>query len=302
MRPKSAKARDCESAIAEQLSTSRLGRPVTFFPAIDSTNNYALKVSGGEESHGRLLVADRQSAGRGRRGRHWLSRPGADLLFSLILYPPAPQEKWPLLTLLFAAAVCETLEERLGLKAKIRWPNDVLVGGKKVCGILTEVAAFEQAAAFEQEGAFEQEVGPDRLIGSNQRLVLGVGLNVNSASTAWPAELQATATTLKEERRGRSLRRWPLLNALLLRFERLYEAFCNGDTSTTDHACRRWMSVLGRLVEVRLADRTLRGAALELEERGGLVVREDSGATTVLHCGDVVEIRPKEQAEVIRNE
>lgn len=270
-RPNSSRAgaRARERAIASCLSARALVRDISYFSTIDSTNKFALALAGGDELHGRLIVADRQTAGRGRFGREWHNQSGKDLLFSLILCPPPPQAFWPLLTLALGVSICQALSERFGLSAELRWPNDVLIGERKVGGILTEVSALT----------------PDRL-------VIGAGLNVNGSAAALPDELRESATTLKAEL-GRSLRRGPLLEAILANFEQQYDVFCRHDTERLAESCRRWQGTLGKVVQVELGEQSFAGVAVELTESGGLVVRRESGQTQTLHSGDVIEIKPK---------
>ncbi len=158
--------------LSERLADCSIGRPIFCFDAIGSTNTFLRELDGEKARHGALAVAEHQHGGRGRLDRRWCDRPGRSVLFSLLLDAPRPPGRWPLLTLGASTAVCRVLEA-LRLSPRIRWPNDVLVDGGKICGILSE----------------RSETRP--------MLVLGVGLNVHQADADFPVRLRGAATSVR---------------------------------------------------------------------------------------------------------
>ncbi|MBC7185695.1 MAG: biotin--[acetyl-CoA-carboxylase] ligase, partial [Calditrichaeota bacterium] len=167
-----------KARLATLLKTKHLGRTAQFFASVTSTNEVARELAHQGAPHGCLVLASAQTAGRGRAGRTWYSAPGAGLWFSLVLRPKLAPQRCGLISLAAALAVAEAIAKVTGVKAQLKWPNDVLVAGKKLCGILAET-----------------ELIGDRL----KFAVLGVGLNTNRAQAQrMPREIQATATWLSE--------------------------------------------------------------------------------------------------------
>lgn len=167
------------------------------YDSIDSTNARAKELGGKGASHGTLVVADSQSAGRGRLGREWISPKGVNIYMSLLLRPRVEVNKVSMLTLVMAVAVAKAMES---VAPQIKWPNDILVGGKKVCGILTEMQ-------LEQDGQYF--------------VVIGVGINVKTQD--FPEEIKEKATSLEEA--GLNISREELLGKVLAYFEEAYEVF-----------------------------------------------------------------------------
>ncbi len=243
------------------LATRRLRGPVHHFDAIASTNDLAKELGGRGAPEGTLVVAEAQQAGRGRLGRQWESPPSVGLYVSLLLRPSLPPTEMPQITLTTAVAAVRALKRAAGLTPGIKWPNDLLVDGKKVGGILTEM-----------------ETESDQI----RYLVLGWGLNVNNSG--FPPELTPIATSLFLAT-GRAFSRVTILQAWLEEFEGLYERFLTRDfpgilTEWKEHAV-----TLGREVRVRQGAREIYGravnvdvdGALLLEQRGGELVRVTSG-------------------------
>jgi len=160
------------------LNTHDVGREVHWFEEIASTNDRAKELADDDAEHGEVVVAETQTAGRGRRGRAWASPARRNLYFSVVLRPDLPPVRAPELTLVASLAICDALRQA-GVDAGIKWPNDLLASGKKIAGILTELAAE-----------------PDRV----DWVVLGVGVNVNSRREDFPDELRDTATSILLER------------------------------------------------------------------------------------------------------
>jgi len=244
-------------AIAGVLPSELIRWDVHYIPTVDSTQKYAAEIFPKRGRGGVFFGTNFQSAGRGREGRAWIAPRGKALLFSLVLIPRRPGDHHHFLTIVTALAVCEALRSHLALKPGMKWPNDVLVNGKKVCGILTEMVR-----------SHDGEPG----------LVAGVGLNVNQGRSSFPGDLSGVATSLSLET-GERIPRLPLLGSLMKSFEDQYFLFQKGQS---DEIIRRWKgysSILGRYVSIRKGKREIRGTVVDLEDTGAIVLRLDSGRT-----------------------
>lgn len=251
------------------LATSDLGQTLHYYEEIDSTNDRAKELAEEGAAHGEVVVAELQRAGRGRRGRKWSSPAGRNLYLSAILRPELAPTRAPELTLVAALAVCDALRQA-GVDAGIKWPNDVLVGGKKIAGILTELSAE-----------------PDHV----HWVVLGIGVNLNARREDFPAELQGEATSVLIER-GQPAPRALFAAALLQTLEQWLEVHQEQGFDAIREAWRSRSVTLGREVRVRMGDRDVDGVAEDLDESGALLVRTAAGLTRVM-TGDVVLLRPR---------
>jgi BirA family biotin operon repressor/biotin-[acetyl-CoA-carboxylase] ligase len=251
------------------LTTNELGRRLHVYDELPSTNDEALRLANEGAAHGEVVIAERQTAGRGRRGRAWLGTPKKSLAVSIILRPQLPPHRAPELTLVAAVAVCEAARE-LGVRdAAIKWPNDVEVGDKKLAGLLLELRAES-----------------DRV----QHVVLGVGVNINQDPDDFPEELRDTATSMHIENAA-PISRGLFCARLLGRLEDwlgLHEAL--GLQPVLDR-WRELSSTLGQFVKVELGDATLEGDALDLDETGALLLKTDNGAVHRVVAGDVEHLR-----------
>lgn len=259
-----------EDVVRAALTTLRFGRPYIYLASTDSTNN-RLKELAADPFYpaGTVLLADFQSAGRGRLDRRWEAPPGTSLLFSVLLRPlwPARQGTW--LTMLAGLAVAETIESATGATTRLKWPNDVVINQdgewRKVCGLLLDVTLD---AGSRVESA-----------------IVGIGLNVNVPAIGLP-QTTTPATSLLIAG-GRTVERRPLLISLLERMERHYNAALDGHNPTRLWAER--LITLGRPVEVTAAGATepLRGMAEGTDEWGQLLVRDTAGRLHTITAGDV---------------
>jgi BirA family biotin operon repressor/biotin-[acetyl-CoA-carboxylase] ligase len=256
-----------ESEIIAGTPTRFLGKHVRLFDTIDSTNTAAKRFAQEGAPEGTIVVAEEQSAGRGRLGRSWESAKGVNLTFSVILRPRVAPSELGLLPLLAGVAVCETIRETCRLDAACKWPNDVLVGGKKVCGILSESLL---------QG---DDVGA---------VIVGIGLNVNQA--AFAPELAATATSLLLAR-GAACDRTGILCALLAGMEPLYDLFTGGRRG---EIVARWSAaapMIGRRVRVAGPGAVREGIAQGIAPDGALLITTGDGLLAV-HAGDVTLREP----------
>ncbi len=258
------------SGLASRLQTEWVGRPVRFYEELGSTNIQAKAEAENGAASGTLIVTDHQTAGRGRRGRSWSSPAGANIYFTLILRPEFGPDRASMLTLLMALAVADGIEktlaadEREGEPVKIKWPNDIVVNGKKICGILTEMS-----------------VERDYI----QHVVIGVGINVKRQE--FPPEIASTATCL-EEACGVRLSRCTLIADILESFERDYEEFCRqGDLSTLRERYDALLVNRDREVCVLDAAGEYRGTARGINNAGELLVETADGEIREIYAGEV---------------
>lgn len=237
---------------------------VRFLPSTDSTNRVAMEWAKDGAPERSLVVADHQTAGRGRMGRSWFSRPGSSLLFSLVLRPSVVVEDLTIINLAVASALCGALIE-VGAEPRVKWPNDVLVGGRKVAGILAE-----------------SEVALGRAVS----VIVGVGVNVNIDEKEFPSEITKTATSVSSEI-GREVDRLELLRIFLQSFSLIYEAIPGGRPERILDVYRPLCDTIGRKVRVEMNDRTIEATATGLDPTGGLIL--DNGE--VVRAGEVVHLR-----------
>lgn len=265
---------DLSRELIESSVRGRFGRPFRFFESTDSTNERALEWLAEGAPEGALVAADQQTSGRGRRDRRWLADPGEGLLFSLVLRPTS-RPALELLTTSLGVAVAEVVETLFALDARIKWPNDVTVGSKKIAGILVETRSGGDAAGG---------------------CVAGIGINVRTDVNRLPAEVASRATSILAALGPRaahtSMERHLLLGAFLARFEEVYDALDDegGRTDVVSRAALR-SEVLGRSVLVRLADGgRVEGPATGLGASGELHVQTGSGEVS-LRAGEVERLR-----------
>jgi BirA family biotin operon repressor/biotin-[acetyl-CoA-carboxylase] ligase len=252
------------------LATRDLGRTLHHHETLGSTNTEAFALAQAGALHGEVVVAEQQTQGRGRRGRSWSSPAGLNLSFSVIVRPEVPPMRAAEVTLLAAVAVAETLREA-GAEAAIKWPNDVQIGGKKVAGILTELSADVERVHF---------------------LVLGVGVNLNSARADFPPELAEVATSLMEAR-GQRVPRALFTAALFTKLEEWLDRWADEGFGPVREAWKRRSSTLGHQVLVRSEGAELSGLAEDIDETGALVLLRDGRRERVL-AGDVEQLRDTE--------
>lgn len=247
------------------LGSRHLGGRVLHFSVLDTTMEVARREAQSGAAEGLLVLAEEQRAGRGRYHRRWEAPFGSSLLASLLLRPTfLPPERAFLLTALAALAVAEAVEEVSGLPCTLKWPNDVLLQGRKVCGILVEL----EGTARRLEWA-----------------VVGWGLNVNVDFRA--SELAGRAISLAEAA-GRPFPRLPLLAACLGRMEAHYQALRAGQGEAVWSAWRGRLSMLGRPVEVASPEGMFSGLALDVAPDGALLVRRADGRLERVRAGDVM--------------
>jgi BirA family biotin operon repressor/biotin-[acetyl-CoA-carboxylase] ligase len=245
------------------LGTRKFGCDVHHYDSLGSTMDEAFRLGLADAPEGAVVVAESQTKGRGRMGRHWSSPKGKGIYFSLILRPKLPPSQAAMLTLAAAVAVSESVEKIFpDVKARIKWPNDLLVGGKKLCGILTELRAETDRVQF---------------------IVVGVGLNVNTKQT----QLLPEATSLRVET-GSKCSRLVLFQEILRDLEQRYTSFLKEGSSSVVADWKARSATLG--CKVRFVDRGENrvGVAEDLADDGGLLIRMPDGKIIKRVAGDIM--------------
>lgn len=239
--------------------TAWIGQRLECFDVIGSTNTTAMQMAEEGAPHGTLVVADRQDSGKGRRGRSWVMPAGIAIAMSIVLKPEELQPaNAPMLTLVSALAVVRAIEEQIGLKAAIKWPNDIVVDGKKVCGILTEMSTQ---------------------IDYINHIVVGIGINVHNEQ--FPEELSDRATSLFLAS-GRHYSRAALVEAVCENFEHYYEIFMRTqDLSGLQAEYDSYMVNKDRQVRILDPQSEYEGNARGITERGELLVETPEGVRKV---------------------
>jgi len=249
----------------------RLGKTrfttVRIHEELPSTNTALVEDARAGAPEGLVVVADHQTAGRGRLGRTWSAEPGTALLVSVLLRPPLPVDEIPVVLMAAGLAACDGVEAAAGFRPKLKWPNDLVVDDHKLAGLLTEATG-----------------------GADPGVVLGLGINVSAG--AYPAELSREATSC-EETAGKPVNRAEVLVAFLTALESRYSTVLSpGGRASTLDAYRTDSATLGRRVRVELTSGPpLEGQANRLADDGQLVVTDDAGEDHLVNVGDVKHLR-----------
>ncbi|MGC4114432.1 MAG: biotin--[acetyl-CoA-carboxylase] ligase [Myxococcales bacterium] len=258
-----------ENELEPLLQTRDLGRSLRYFDETGSTSQVAWGLGEEGAPHGTVVVADQQTQGRGRNGRSWISPPGTNLYLSLLLRPDVPPAHAPELTLVAAVAVCEALRDAGCERARIKWPNDVEIGGRKACGILTEMSADAHGVDF---------------------VVVGIGVDVNMQAEELPAEIKDIATSVRMAL-GKPYPRARLLARLLERFESWLDRYEDEGFAVIRARWTSLSSTVGARVRVQRDGQWVEGRADSIDEAGHLIVRTESGALEKVVAGDVEHLR-----------
>lgn len=258
-----------QSEIASRLQTKWAGKKLYYVDSTGSTNTDAKRFAEEGDPHGTTVVADMQTAGKGRRGRKWQSPSGINNYFTILLKPDFAPDKASMLTLVMALSVAEAIEEVTELKAEIKWPNDIVVNKKKVVGMLTEMSTTPEMDEI-------------------QYVVVGVGVNVNMGSIEeFPDEIRETATSLRIES-GKQINRAVLVEHILERFEQNYEKF--EQTLDLSGLLDAYQSHLVNVdAQVRVLDPAgeYTGISHGINTTGELIVEKEDGSIVNVYAGEV---------------
>jgi BirA family transcriptional regulator, biotin operon repressor / biotin---[acetyl-CoA-carboxylase] ligase len=248
--------------LSHGLNTSVVGSKFFVFDTIDSTNACARTLGDAGTSEGAVVVSEFQTNGRGRLGRSWIANPGENILFSVLLRPRISIAHAGLLTLFASVAIARAVERHIGKPIECKWPNDLLLNGRKLCGILLENLFQQSEVSY---------------------AIIGAGINVNQR--AFPNEIAPRGTSLAIET-GRSFDRVELLQAVLVELDTLYPPVRQSDF---DFIVAEWIgrcTMFGKPVTVQEQDHTVSGIARRLNHDAGLVIETGTGLKTV-YAGDV---------------
>ncbi len=254
--------------IREGLKTKILGSEIHSFYTVQSTNQVAYRLAEAGAKEGTIVIAEEQSAGKGRLSRHWHSPAGMGIWLSLILRPKIPLENVPALSLCACLACVRTASHMTGKVALIKWPNDSYLNGKKFSGVLTELSAELDRVDF---------------------VILGIGINLNQTARDFPRQLKGKATSLKIEVK-RKISRVEFLWRFLLEFEEIYQKYQSSGLRAFKSEIMKNFFLLGRKVTIEVGDKKISGTALDLNSQGALVLNTAEGMR-VITAGDVTLIR-----------
>ncbi len=238
---------------------------IIHFTETDSTNSRAKELAARGAHEGTIVLAERQTGGRGRRGRSWFSPDGAGLYVSLVLRPEVVPAEAPKMTLMTAVAVCDVLISYLPLPPRVKWPNDIFADGRKIAGILTEISTEPDAVDY---------------------VVVGLGLNVNVPARQFPKEIRERATSILVET-GKTHSRTAIFRSFLENFERHYTLFREGRFPPVLDRWKAYAGATGQYVRIDQVGRVLTGEIQDIDQDGSLLLRDEKGNLHRIVSGDL---------------
>jgi BirA family biotin operon repressor/biotin-[acetyl-CoA-carboxylase] ligase len=242
-----------------------IGRDIQVFEETNSTNDVVEKLARDGVKEGAVVFAEAQSKGRGRLGRRWISPPRKGLWFSVLLRPNLQPQAATKLTVAAATALCRAIRGQTSLQPSIKWPNDILLGGAKVAGVLTEMGAE---------------------LDHVKHITLGIGIDVNLGASEFPAELRKIATSLRLQT-GHPVNRVDLAAAILRELDRDYLRVTSGNFEALANEWEQQCGTLGRRVTIQVGPRRITGLAESLDDVGALLLRTEHGHLERIIGGDV---------------
>jgi len=246
-----------------------IGKDIFFCETVDSTNTVAAMLAEKGEEEGTVVIADSQSKGRGRLGKSWASPPGVNVYMSIVLRPEMETRNATLITIMASVACAKALRRVTGLDITIKWPNDLMVSGKKLGGILTETRLAHKKIEY---------------------VITGIGINVNIDSDVLPNVIRESATSIKTET-GKFFSREEIMKEVLNEINDSYNILKEKRYSELILQWRELTSTLGRTVKIILGKETLEGFAEAINDKGMLIVRLPSGTSRTVHYGGVTLLR-----------
>ncbi|MCP4685638.1 MAG: biotin--[acetyl-CoA-carboxylase] ligase [bacterium] len=254
--------------ISHKLATRWLGRNLFCYQAVKSTNDIAAEMSEQGAVEGTVITAEQQTRGRGRLGRHWHSPTGTGIYLSVLFRPNLRPDNAPGISIATAVALADTLEEYLPNDVRIKWPNDILIRGRKMAGILTELSA---------EGSRINHV------------IVGIGININQRAGGFPDEIKTIATSLRREVK-RKVNRVELLQKFLKNLEKQYERYLIHRLEKSRAKLRRYSSLLGREITIRAGKSLTTGIARDIDADGCLILETAEGEVPII-AGEVTIVK-----------
>lgn len=247
------------------LRTSFIGRNIHYEDSVGTTQKIAHRLAYEDVPEGTVVIAEEQISGRGRMNRKWHSPKYTGIWMSLILRPNIPLTKAPQLTLLTAVSVVQAIEDLAGLTPEIKWPNDILLNGKKIAGILTELQAES-----------------DRI----HSIIIGMGINVNQKLTDLPLDLQKTASSLLIEK-GEEISRASLIKSIFSQFEKLYSLYLDKGFLPIKLLWESYAISIGKQIKARTLLGTIEGKALGITDDGVLLIKDKDGVIHQIYSADI---------------
>ncbi|MBO0958177.1 biotin--[acetyl-CoA-carboxylase] ligase [Neobacillus sp. MM2021_6] len=247
------------------LQTSLIGRNIYYEESVESTQIIAGRLSNENVPEGTIIIAEEQLSGKGRMNRTWHSPKYTGIWMSLILRPNIQLTKAPQLTLLTAVAIVHAIEEETGLQPEIKWPNDILLAGKKVTGILTELHAEA-----------------DRI----HSIIIGIGINVNQKMEDFPSELQEKASSLSIEK-GELISRAGLIRSFFKHFEKLYMLYLEQGFFPIKLLWEGYAVSIGKILKARTLTNVIEGKALGITDDGVLILEDETGVVHHIYSADI---------------
>lgn len=250
--------------IRANLNTKTIGQTIHFYDIVESTQEIAHQLAREGAQEGTVVIAEQQSKGRGRLGRKWESPKGTGIWMSIIVRPNIPPFQAPQLTLLTAVAIVQAIQQVTNLQPEIKWPNDILINGKKLVGILTELQAEADII---------------------QAIIIGVGINVNTK--LFPEELQNKATSLLLENNGQEVERAALIRAIFQQFEKLYEEYLQHGFKPIKLLWESYNISIGKYITAKTLSEEIKGYAKGITDEGVLLVEDDFGNVHEIYSADI---------------
>lgn len=247
--------------ITHNLTTECIGKKVIHLDTVGSTNDYAKEI-GNKVNGGTLVISEQQIKGKGRLGRSWKSASGEGIWMSLIIKPKIEPFKTPFITLVAGASIVKALSN-LGVDASIKWPNDIILNNKKICGILTELSAEMERVNY---------------------IVIGVGINVKTMD--FPDEIKEKATSLYKE--NYKLSRVDIVRQFCIEFEKLYKAYIlDQNKNDTLEICRNYSAVIGREVYIIKNNKKELVKCIDINDNGNLIIKDKNGHIKEIMSGEI---------------
>jgi BirA family biotin operon repressor/biotin-[acetyl-CoA-carboxylase] ligase len=259
-----------EKNLAICLSGKRIGNNIHFFTEVESTNDVLFKLARGGSPHGTVVIAESQTKGKGRLSRQWSSPPGCNIYASILLRPAIEPLYAPQITLMTGVAVADLLSEYCTGAVTLKWPNDVQIGGKKVCGILAEMSVSDK--------------------GGVNFIVVGIGINVNIRKMDFDESLRNMATSLAEEA-GHNISRLDLAAKLFDNLDTLYTRLMDSGFGSIKDAWLSYCDMVGKQTQVIFKDDIASGKVLGIDDFGALVISDEKGKIRRIIAGDASVVK-----------
>lgn len=254
-----------ENDILLGLETKKLGRNVIYFDSVDSTQKVAHKLAQEQAPEGTLVIAEEQVTGRGRMARPWHSPKGTGIWMSLLLKPALPPQKAPQFTLIAAVAVVQAIHDVSGIQVEIKWPNDLLLHGRKLTGILTELQADSEQI---------------------HSLIIGIGMNINQQKEDFPDDLSSIATSLSIEK-GELISRAAIVQRVMYHLERYYDIYMKKGFAPIKLLWESYAISIGKNITARTLNGTLTGVASGITDEGVLLLEDSEGTIHPIYSADI---------------